>query len=129
MAKTINYDKIKKDMQDWPNRWAGTNADIPVGNKIIQAMEPFLLAMKDDGLAVTTVNRHLTNLWLLGGEIISRLYDDPKLRKADGNQLLLEFVEEEGGPLSKHISTEEEQRGFDGTCRKLYRFLKKESNG
>jgi hypothetical protein len=128
MAKTLNYEKIKTDMKDWPKRWAGGKSDIPVGDKIVQSMEPFLLAMKEDGLAVTTINRHLTHLWLLGGEIIYRVQDEPEMRKASGSELLLEFVDDEGGPLSKHLSTEEEQKPFDGTCRKLYRFLKKEPN-
>jgi len=127
MAKRFNYEKIKKDMDDWPRRWAGDKSDLPIGGRIVQAMHSFLLAMMEEGLAPTTINRHLDNLWLLGGEIIYRVQDDRKLKKSAGDDLILQFVDEEGGPLSKHLSTEEEQKPFDGTCRKFYRFLKKAS--
>lgn len=128
MAKTFNYEKLKKDMEDWPGGWAGDDSDLPVGVKIVQTMRSFLLAMMEDGLSTTTMSRHVPNLWLLGGEIISHVQDDRQLRKASGNELILRFVDEEGGPLSKHLSTEDDRKYFDGTCRKLYRFLQKESN-
>jgi len=127
MAKTLNHEKLKQEMNDWPNRWAGDDSDLPTGVKIVQTMHSFLLAMVEEGLAPTTINRHLSNLWLLGGEIIYRIHDDRKLKKASGKEVILEFVDEEGGPLSKHLSSEEEQKPFNGTCRKLYRFLKKGS--
>jgi hypothetical protein len=127
MPRPLNYEKIKKDMDDWPNRWAGDKSDLPIGGEIVQTMHSFLLAMMEDGQAPTTINRHLNNLWLLGGEIIYQIHDDRKLKKASGKELIMRFVDEEGGPLSRHLSTEEEQKPFDGTCRKLYRFLKKES--
>ena len=127
MAKRFNYEKIKIDMNDWPKRWAGDKSDLPIGGRIVQSMHSFLLAMMEDGLAPTTMNRHLDNLWLLGGEIIYRVHDDQKLKKSAGDDLILQFVDEEGGPLSQHLSIEEEQKPFDGTCRKFYRFLKKAS--
>ena len=127
MAKTLNYEKLKKNMNDWPNRWAGDDSDLPIGGKIVQTMHSFLLAMMEDGLAPTTINRHLDNLWFFGGEIICRVHDERKLKQASGDELILRFVDEEGGPLSKHLSTEEEQKPFDGTCRKFYRFLEKAS--
>ena len=127
MAKRFNYEKIKIDMDDWPRRLAGDNSDLPIGGRIVQTMHSFLLAMMEEELAPTTINRHLDNLWLLGGEIIYHVHDDRKLKKSAGDDLILQFVDEEGGPLSKHLSTEEEQKPFDGTCRKFYRFLKKAS--
>jgi hypothetical protein len=127
MAKRLDYEKIKNDMNDWPRRWAGDGSDLPIGGRIVQIMHSFLLAMMEEGLASTTIKRHLDNLWLLGGEIIGRIHEDRKLKKSSGNELLLQFVDEEGGPLSKHLATEEEQKPFDGTCRKFYRFLNKEA--
>ena len=86
-------------------------------------MNRFLMAMVADQLAYTTINRHINSLWLQGGEIIYRVNMDPELKDLDGKQLVLRFVNEEGGPISRHLATEEEQRTFDATCKKLYRFL------
>ncbi|MBN8248690.1 MAG: hypothetical protein J0L84_14775 [Verrucomicrobia bacterium] len=86
-------------------------------------MQPFVEALIGEGRSVGTIRRHLNNLWLLGGEIISRSQHDRALRRLGGRELLLKFVDSEGGPLSRHLTTEAEQRGFDGMCRKLNRFL------
>ena len=110
-------------MERWPDRWKGVPADIVVGKRIVQAMLPFVQSMAEEGLARATINRHMGNLWLLGGHIVSGLHHDPELKDLAGDELLLRFVEEEGGPISRHNTTEAEQRAFDGTCRKLYRFL------
>ena len=69
-----------------------------------------------------TFHKHINNLWLLGGEVIRDLNEDGKLRKIPIDQLLLQILDEDGGPLI-HNGSEEEQRSFDSTCRKLYRFL------
>jgi len=68
----------------------------------------------------------MSNLWLLGGEIISRIQHDPELVGFGGRELVLRFVDEEGGRLSRHLSTEEVQKKLDSTCRRLYRFLTQE---
>ena len=123
MSKTINIEKLTKDMERWPKAWAGFPKDIPVGKKIIETMHPFVVAMVNDGLASTTINRHLNNLWLLGGEIIRRVYMDEKERKLSGRELILRCIDDEGGPLCQHLPTEEEAKQFDATCKKFYRFL------
>ena len=64
----------------------------------------------------------MDNLWLLGGEIVRDLHYDPSLRKLPAKRLLCSVINEDGGPLI-HNGSEEEQRSFDSTCRKLYRFL------
>ena len=123
MAKTIDLEKLNKDMERWPNSWAGFDSDIPMGKEIVRVMLPFILAMVQDQLAPTTIKRHVDNLWLLGGEIIRGVYAVPELKKLHGKKLILKFVDEEGGPISRHLATEDEQRTFDATCRKFYRFL------
>ncbi len=123
MAKAVNLEKLKKDMERWPKSWAGFDSDIPIGKEIVDTMRLFLSAMVEDQLSYTTINRHMGNLWLLGGEIIYRVNTDPELKDLDGKQLLLQSVDEQGGPYSRHLATEEEQRAFDATCKKLYRFL------
>jgi len=69
-----------------------------------------------------TIRRHVDNLWLLGREIIRDLNYDPSLRKIAAEKLLRSVIHEDGGPLV-HNGSEDEQRSFDSTCRKLYRFL------
>lgn len=62
-------------------------------------------------------------VWLLGGHIVAAAQRDAGLRSLSGSEMLLRFVEPEGGPVCRHVSTEDEQRRFDSTCRKLHGFL------
>ena len=66
------------------------------------------------------------NLWLLGGEIIRDLHNDPALRKLSADRLLPNAIHEGGGPLI-YNGSEDQQRSFDSTCRKLHRFLNQAS--
>ena len=68
------------------------------------------------------------NLWILGGEIISKLHEDPQLRKRPTDQIVLAVLDDEGGPLISHGS-EDQQRSFDSTCRRFFRFLKERNTG
>ena len=61
---------------------------------------------------------------MLGGEIIRKLHETPRLRKQPMADVVFAAVDDEGGPLLSHRASEEEQRSFDSTCRKLLRFLK-----
>ena len=123
MATTINLGKLKKEMEGWPKSWAGFNSDIPIGQRIVQTMYPFLLAMVAEGYSKTTINRHASNLWLLGGEIIHYIHTDLEMEEFTGEELILRFVDEECGPYSRHLATEQEQKRSDATGKKLYRFL------
>ena len=60
---------------------------------------------------------------MLGAELIRRIQDEPSLRKLTIQGLLLELLEDDGGPLVYPLLPESEQIAFDGTCRKLFRFL------
>ncbi len=110
-------------LEDWPANWQIEPADIAVGNQIVQTLAPFLLSLLDQGLAAKTVRRHCDNLWLLGGELIGRRYDDDALRSMDANTAIQELVEEDGGPLMWPRISEADQNSLDATCRKLHRFL------
>jgi hypothetical protein len=127
MAKVTKIEKLTKDMERWPKSWAAFDSDVPIGKEMVEVMCRFLMAMVEDQLAYTTINRHMNGLWLLGGEIIYRVNMDPELKNMNGKQLIREFVNEEGGPLSRHLATEPEQRTFDATCKKLYRFMAQRS--
>jgi hypothetical protein len=80
------------------------------------------MGLEKDVLSRKTIRKHVDNLWMLGGEIIRDLHEDPSLRKVAADRLLRDVIYEDGGPLLYH-SSEEEQRSFDSTCRKLHRFL------
>ena len=105
MAKETKLEKLTEDMERWPKSWAAFDSDVPIGKEMVEVMRRFLMAMVEDQLAHTTINRHMNGLWLLGGEIIYRVNMDPELKNMNGKQLIREFVNEEGGPLSRHLSS------------------------
>lgn len=81
------------------------------------------------GLSRKTRNLHRDNLWLLGGEIIRDLNDTPKLRKRPVADLVREAIVNDEGPLLHGGGSEQEQRSFDSTCKKLNRFLAAHAHG
>ena len=83
---------------------------------------PFLIHLAESGLSKRTTQNHVDNMWQLGGEIIRDVNETPSLRKATAEKLVRDVVHEDGGPLI-HNRWEDEQRTFDSTCRKFYRFL------
>jgi len=115
------------DLDEWPARWRYEQRDVAPGQKLVECFKPFLCHLLTLDLSRKTVHRHRDNLWLLGGELIRRLHEAPRFRRRPIDQLVLAAVDEDDGPLIHH-GTEEQQRSFDATCRKLYCFLQ-EHNG
>ena len=111
-----------RDLENWPRSWMGLDKDLPAGEALLACFRPFLAHLASSSLSRKTIRKHVDNLWMLGGEIIRDLNEDPSLRKVAANRLLRDVIYEDGGPLLYHGS-EEEQRSFDSTCRKLHRFL------
>jgi len=102
----------------------GWEKDLPAGEQLVAAFRPFLEDLVASELSPRTIQRHVDNLWALGGEIIRDLNEDPSLRRKSIEQLLDDRIDEEGGPLVYALESEEPlQRALDSTCRKLYRFL------
>ena len=100
----------------------GLAQDLPPGKQLLACFRPFLAHLAASSLSPKTIRRHVDNLWLLGGELIRDLNEDPSLRKVAVPQLLRDVIHQDGGPLI-HNGSEDEQRSFDATCRKLHRFL------
>lgn len=100
----------------------GEDADLLPGRTLVEYFMPFLLDLSASGLSKKTIRRHVDNMWLLGGEIIRDVNEDPRLRKLPAATLVANVIDEEGGPLI-HNGWEDEQRSFDCTCRKFHRFL------
>jgi len=100
----------------------GLEKDVPPGEELLACFGPFLAHLASSRLSRKTIRKHVDNLWMLGGEIIRDLHEDSSLRKVATDRLLRHVIQADGGPLLYHGS-EEEQRSFDSTCRKLHRLL------
>lgn len=107
------------DLDQWPRSWAYEAGDIPAGEQMVKCFRPFLRYLLSLHLSRRTLRQHRDNVWVLGGEIISRLQLDNSLRRRPIKQIILDLVSDEGGPLLSHRQSEAEQRSFDATCRKL----------
>jgi len=100
----------------------GLEKDLPPGEQLLACFRPFIQHLASSGLFPKTIRKHVDNLWMLGGEMIRDLHEDPSLRKVAVDWLLRDVIHADGGPLI-HNGSEEEQRSFDSTCRKFHRFL------
>ncbi|HXO85954.1 MAG TPA: hypothetical protein VN803_10580 [Gemmatimonadales bacterium] len=98
--------------------------DLAPGQQMVECFKPFMWHLLGLNLSGKTLRKHRDNLWLLGGELISDLHGTPLLRKRPMEQFVFAALDDEGGPLISDGSSEDQQRSFDSTCRKLYRFLK-----
>jgi hypothetical protein len=100
----------------------GFETDLSAGEKIVACCRPFLEHLVSSDLSAKTIQKHVDNLWVLGGEIIRHLHQTPGLRKVPVERLILDLIQD-GGPLLYHNDSEEQQRSFESTCRKFQRFL------
>lgn len=101
----------------------GWEKDLPPGETLGICFRPFLEYLASSELSTKTIQKHVDNLWLLGGEIIRDLHQTPSLRKVPVERLLSDLIED-GGPLLYRCDSEEQQRSLESTCRKFHRFLK-----
>jgi hypothetical protein len=112
------------DLEEWPTQWQYEDCDELPGRPIVECFAPFLRHLLSSNLSPKTLRLHRDNLWLLGGELIRELWETPKFRKQSIADLIATAIDDDGGPLLSHHPSEEEQRSFDSTCRKFYRFLR-----
>jgi hypothetical protein len=118
-----------RDLNAWPRSWMGLEKDLPPGEQLVACFRPFIEALAGSDLAPKTIQKHVDNLWALGGEIIHRLHDDPSLRRQSIEQILTDRIDDEGGPLVYALESEEAlQRSLDSTCRRLHRFLTRKTD-
>jgi hypothetical protein len=111
------------DLDQWPGSWAYEARDIPYGRRIVECFKPFLRELLARSLSRNTLRQHRDNIWVLGGEVIRRVQMDSGLRRRPVEQVVFDLMGDDGGPLLSHGQSETEQRSFDATCRKLFRFL------
>jgi hypothetical protein len=119
----LDLSRYCRDLADWPRSWMGFEKDLPPGEKLVACFRPFLEYLVASGLSRKTIRKHIDNLWVLGGEIIRDLNEDPSQRKIPVERILSDAIDDEGGPLVHGGDSEEAQRSLDSTCRKLRRFL------
>ena len=112
-----------RDLDEWPRSWMALEKDVPPGEKLVACFRPFLEHLASTSLSHKTIRKHVDNLWVLGGEIIRDLHEDPSLRRKDVGKILRDAIDDEYGPLIHGGSSEQLQNSFDSTCRKLHRFL------
>ena len=110
-----------RNLNGWPRSWMGLEKDLLPGEHLVAQFRPFLEHLAASDLSAKTIQQHVDNMWVLGGEFIRDLNDNPALRKKPVDQVLANMIEY-GGPLLYH-GDEDEQRSFDATCRKFRRFL------
>ena len=102
----------------------GWEKDVPPGEELVACFRPFLEDLVASDLSPKTIQKHVDNLWALGGEIIRDLNENPSLRRKSIEQILNDRIDDEGGPLVYALESEEPlQRACDSTCRKRHRFL------
>ena len=108
------------DIEKWPDSWAGFPRDKKCGHAFLPLMKEFIDYLKAQNLSPKTINKHIDNLWLLGGAIIGEINLDNSMRKLEPLDLIFEVTIEEGGPMLKD---KRGQPSFDATCRKFRKFL------
>lgn len=117
-------ERLLAGMASWPQHWQIEEGDAVMGSRIVATLEEFLTDLAGRGGSESTLRRHFGNAFVLGNAIIREAQNDPELRLLDGRELLLLFVDEEGGPLLE--DSENEQRSFDATCRRIASFFASE---
>jgi hypothetical protein len=117
------------NIDEWPEDWMGVEEDLEIGRGLLGLFIPFIQHVIDEGLAEKTIKNHGYHLNMLGGEIIERLnQDDEHNRTLSPRELIIHYVDEEGGPLLSFLdpNTKAElsrHMAYDATCRKLLKFV------
>ena len=111
------------DLDEWPDSWMIEQPDRMTGQSIVTVLTPNIEHLSNQGLSKRTIKRHFDNLWALGGEIITAINWDESLRKLSAKDLVLNAIDDEGGPLLHIPLDSDDQKSFDSTCRKPYKFF------
>ena len=88
-----------RDLNGWPRSWMGLEKDLPPGEQLLALFRPFLEHLAASDLSPKTIQKHVDNMWALGGEFIRDLHSDSSLRKKPVELGLRQMIEY-GGPLT-----------------------------
>lgn len=112
-----------KGTDEWPESWAASDRDIPIGKQLVEEFMPFLLDRIQKGRAKSTIKIYAGYLWVLGGELIRQINNYEEERKLRSKQLILNYVDASGGPLWRHARDGLDHRRYDSVCKGLYKFM------
>src|SRR5258708_17725067 len=104
-----------RDLNGWPRSWLGLEKDLPPGEELLTLFRPFLEHLAASDLSPKTIQKHVDNMWALGGEFIRDLHSDPSLRKKPVKQILLQMIDY-AAPLPFHAAPHP-QKSFDPPLR------------
>ena len=92
-----------RDLNGWPRSWMGLEKDLPPGEQLVTLFRPFLEHLAMSNLTPKTIQKHVDNIWVLGGEFITELNYTPSLRKAPVEKVLADMMlfVEGNGPLDQ----------------------------
>jgi hypothetical protein len=110
------------NIDHWPQAWRVDSEDLALGKVMVDIFKVFLNHQLSLTRSRKTLRVHRDNLGALGGQIIRLLHEKPSLRKRGILRVLLESIDDDGGPIVYPALTESAQRSFDSTCRILHRF-------
>ena len=117
-------------LDKWPENWMGVEEDLAIGRGLLALFIPFIQHQIDRGMAKKTIRAHGQHLAILGSEIIERLnQNDEENRKLSPRELILHYVDDEGGPLVSHWDINDftgyrYHQAYDSTCRNFLKFIK-----
>ena len=56
-----------RDLAGWPRSWMGLEKDLPPGEQLVSLFRPFLEHLAASDLSPKTIQKHVDNMWALGG--------------------------------------------------------------
>jgi hypothetical protein len=86
-----------RGLDNWPRAWMGLEKDLPPGEKLVACFRPFLEELVASDLSPKTIQKHVHNLWALGGEIVRDVHETPSLRRKSIERSLDDRIDNEGG--------------------------------
>lgn len=119
--------KYCKNIDQWPHKWEIDQDDIKVGKALLEEFKSFLIDLINKGRAKKTIKNYADYLWVLGGELIRQINDEPDERKLSTKNFIKKHVNESGGPYWCHAYNEADHDRYDSVCRKFYKFLTMDS--
>jgi hypothetical protein len=69
-AALRGLDRYCRGLDDWPRSWMGLEKDLPPGEKLVACFRPFLEELVASDLSPKTIQKHVDNLWALGGFLL-----------------------------------------------------------
>ena len=90
-SSSSGLERYCRGLDGWPRSWMGWEKDLPPGQTLVICFRPFLEYLASSELSAKTIQKHVDNLWLLGGENHPRSPPNPFLEKRAGRAPSLRF--------------------------------------